>query len=624
MTLSGTCRFSPRNRSKNSGGLPSESFRTDNPVSKGALFANHKPEKALEVSQVNRANTSPFGYPALERRERQPPPSKSGEHVCNADISMSFVSLADGLFPGRHEHLGEVPVCEREASVRASSAPFDVRAKTMNANEKVNILIVGNRAAKLANYEVMLCEVSGNVILAASAEEAIQCLLQTDVAVMLLDGDSSEREAFNMADAVLQNSLQKTPIIFILDAPLMDLDRYKEYRRGAVDFIPAPVVPELLRNKVSIFADLHCKTRQLETLTRELDLASEAVIVSDGDGSIEFWNTGAEALYGWGREEVLGKNLDQVVPTTFPVASEEVLSTLISAGQWEGTVRRQNKAGQDITVAIRKVLERIEGAGAVLEMGHDISAQLQAEETLRQIERLAAIGRLAGVIAHEINNPLEAIANALFLVRSHPSLKGEAQHFARLAEEEVARIQHITQQTLSFYRESQAPISVSIPTVLNDVLDLQARRLQINQILVEKEYRDDTVIMGFPAELKQVFLNLIGNATQAMPQGGRLRISTRESMDHSSSRRGVRVSVCDTGSGIQPKDAKRLFEPFFTTKPTNGTGLGLWVSKGIIEKYQGTIRFRSLRIYDQHVTCFSVFIPVAVLGQLLERGASCA
>jgi PAS domain S-box-containing protein len=492
----------------------------------------------------------------------------------------------------------------------------------MNANEKVNILIVGKRAAKLASYEVMIRELDENVILAASAEEALQCLLQTDIAVVLLDVDNSERVAFNTANAIRQHSnLQKTPIIFVLDAPLTNLDQYQDYRRGAVDFISAPVVPELLRNKVTIFSDLQRKARQLEMLTRELDLASEAVIVSDGDGSIEFWNTGAEALYGWGREEVLGKNLDQTLPTAFPVAAREVFATLISAGEWEGTVRRQNKGGQEITVALRKVLERSDGSGAILEMGQDISAQLQAEEALRQSERLAAIGRLAGVIAHEINNPLEAIANALFLVRSHPSLKGEARHFARIAEKEVARIQRITQQTLSFYRESPAPISVSIPSILDDVLELQARRLEINQIVVEKEYRDGVAIAAFPAELKQVFLNLIGNATQAMPKGGRLRISTRESMDCSSSRRGVRISVCDTGSGIEPEDAKRLFEPFFTTKPNNGTGLGLWVSKGIIEKYQGTIRFRSLRLYDRRVTCFSVFIPRAVVAHPLARSA---
>jgi len=275
-------------------------------------------------------------------------------------------------------------------------------------------------------------------------------------------------------------------------------------------------------------------------------------------------------------------------------------------------------------VALRKILLSPDGAGAILEIGQDITAQLRAEEALRQSERLAAMGRLAGVIAHEINNPLEAIANALFLVRSHPSLEGEAQHFARLAEEEVARVQRITQQTLSFYRESQDPISVSIRGVLDDVLELQKRRLLINQIAVEKEYRDDMVIMGFPAELKQVFLNIIGNAIQAMPQGGHLRISTRESDDYSSSRRGVRISVSDTGSGIQPKDAKRLFEPFFTTKSSNGTGLGLWVTKGIIEKYQGTIRFRSLHVDDQHVTCFSVFIPGAVAGTSPERDTLCA
>ena len=495
----------------------------------------------------------------------------------------------------------------------------------MNANERVNVLIVGKRADKVARYDVIVREVSDNVFLAASAEEALQCLLQIDITVVLLDGASSERDAFNTANAIRQHSsLQKTPIIFVLDAPPTDLGQYKDYRRGAVDFISAPVVPELLRNKVTIFTDLQHKARQVETLTGELDILAGAVIVSDADGRIEFWNTGAETLYGWGREEVLGRYLDQVVPITFPMTSKEVLSTVISDGQWEGTVRRQNKGGQEVTVAIRKILQRSDGAGAIVEMGQDISAQLQAEEALRQSERLVGIGRLAGVIAHEINNPLEAIANALFLVRSHPSLKGEAKHFARIAEKEVARIQHITQQTLSFYRESPAPISVSIPTILDDVLDLQARRLEINQIVVEKKYRNDMAIAAFPAELKQVFLNLIGNATQAMVQGGRLRISIRESMDYSSSRRGVRVSICDTGSGIQPQEAKRLFEPFFTTKPNNGTGLGLWVSKGIIEKYQGTIRFRSLRLYDQYVTSFSVFIPGAVAAPSLARAASSA
>ena len=562
MNPPGTCRCRTRNRSNNRE-FRSESLRTDNLLGKSAVVARHKPW---------------------------------------------------------------LPVGE-EGSAGESLTTYDKEAKTMNANEKVNILIVGKRTARLASYEVMLRELGENVILASSTEEALRCLLQTDVAVMLFDVDrfQSERDAFDAANAILQHSnLQKTPIIFVLDAPLTDLSEYKEYRRGAVDFISTPVLPELLRNKVTIFADLHCKARQLETLTRDLDLLSEAVIVSDGDGYIEFWNSGAEALYGWRCEEVLGKKLDQVLPTTFPEPSEQVLPALTSAGQWEGTVRRQNKGGQEISVAIRKVLQRSDGTGAVLEMGHDISAQLQAEAALRQSERLAAIGRLAAVIAHEINNPLEAIANALFLVRSHPSLKGEAQRFARLAEEEVARIQHITQQMLGFYRESRTPISVSMRTIVDDVLDLQGRRLQINRILVEKEYRDDMVVIGFPAELKQVFLNLIGNATQAMPQGGRLRISIRESTDHASSLRGVRVSVCDTGSGIQPQDAKRLFEPFFTTKPNNGTGLGLWVSKGIIEKYQGTLRFRSLRLYEQHVTCFSVFIPGAAVAHPLARDAVCA
>jgi signal transduction histidine kinase len=117
-------------------------------------------------------------------------------------------------------------------------------------------------------------------------------------------------------------------------------------------------------------------------------------------------------------------------------------------------------------------------------------------------------------------------------------------------------------------------------------------------------------VQGFPVELKQVFLNLIGNAVQAMPEGGRLRLHLFEGSDRTNGRPGIYISVHDTGTGIRPEHAKRIFEPFFSTKDTKGTGLGLWISRGIIQKYDGSIRFRSMQIGNGHVTCFSVFIPV--------------
>src|SRR5262249_39038600 len=158
-------------------------------------------------------------------------------------------------------------------------------------------------------------------------------------------------------------------------------------------------------------------------------------------------------------------------------------------------------------------------AGAILEINRDITSTLKTEEALRKAERLAAMGRVAGIIAHEINNPLEAIINAFYLLRDHPSLNAEAPRYAQLGEEELLRVAHIVRQTLGFYRESQHPSAVSIPDLLDNVLELQARHLQVNGITVEKIYQTNATLFGFPVELKQVFLNLIANAVQAMSSG---------------------------------------------------------------------------------------------------------
>ncbi len=195
-----------------------------------------------------------------------------------------------------------------------------------------------------------------------------------------------------------------------------------------------------------------------------------------------------------------------------------------------------------------------------------------------------------------------------------------------MAEQELLRVSHITKQTLSFYRESAEAIAVSIPGLLDDILELQSRQLQASGIVVERRYGSGDVVQGFPVELKQVFLNLIGNAIQAMPRGGRLRVHIQQSYRAATQAAGVRVSILDTGSGIRPEDAKRLFEPFFTTKSTKGTGLGLWICKGIVEKYEGTIDFRSSSLPGRNVTCFSVFIPASTsvekrLLQLTNVGA---
>jgi signal transduction histidine kinase len=178
-----------------------------------------------------------------------------------------------------------------------------------------------------------------------------------------------------------------------------------------------------------------------------------------------------------------------------------------------------------------------------------------------------------------------------------------------MGEQELSRLSHITKQTLSFYRESQQAVAVCLAELVDDVLELQSRPLQMQGIKLEKQYLSKAIVHGFPVELKQVFLNLIGNAIQAMPSGGRLRVRVYDFSPLDGRSSGTCVSVIDTGMGIRPEQAKRLFEPFFTTKSTKGTGLGLWISKGIVQKYDGTLRFRSFQLPSGNATCFNVFIP---------------
>ncbi len=505
----------------------------------------------------------------------------------------------------------------------------------MTANDKVNILMVDDQPAKLLSYEVILADLNENLIKARNASEALSILLKTDVAVVLMDVSMPDVDGFELAELIRQHPrFQQTAIIFISGVHLSDSDRIQGYRRGAVDYISVPVVPEVLRAKISVFVDLHRKTRMLESLNKELeqrvedrtaelrksetefrmraellDIASEAIMMHPiGDDAILFWNAGAENLYGWRRDEVIGKDMHKLLRTVFPVPRSEIGEALQTNKCWQGNLVQTTKSGAQVVIACRKTVN--EEGNAVLEVGRDITAQLRAEEALRETEKLAAMGRVASIIAHEINNPLAAITNVFYLLRKHPSLNQEARALAEMAEQELERVNHITRQTLSFYRESRHPISIHVQELLDDVLELQRRALNSSGITVRKEYSTVAAVKGFPVELRQVFLNLIGNAIQAMPDRGTLGVHVREATDWTRNQRGIMISIIDTGSGIQPGDAAQLFQPFFSTKSTKGTGLGLWISKGIIQKYDGRIKCRSYRSNTGCVTCFRVFLPV--------------
>ncbi|MEO6829437.1 MAG: ATP-binding protein, partial [Acidobacteriaceae bacterium] len=245
----------------------------------------------------------------------------------------------------------------------------------------------------------------------------------------------------------------------------------------------------------------------------------------------------------------------------------------------------------------------------------DTTERKLSEEMLRRTEKLAATGRLAASIAHEINNPLEAVTNLLYLLHQQP-LDAEAREYTEMAQQELARVSQITQQTLRFYRQSSKPVLVNPADVLDAVLSLHHGRVNAARVEVKRRYRAGGELQAFSGEIRQLFANLVGNALDAMPKGGRLFLSVRPSRAwNRPDTPGVRIAIADTGSGMNSEIRKRIFDAFFTTKEATGTGLGLWISSEIIAKHQGTVRVRSrpaaaTRNNCRSGTVFMLFFPL--------------
>jgi signal transduction histidine kinase len=230
-------------------------------------------------------------------------------------------------------------------------------------------------------------------------------------------------------------------------------------------------------------------------------------------------------------------------------------------------------------------------------------------DVLRANQKLIAIGRLTGSIAHEINNPLEAIANLLYLIEQDTELSSQSRSYLKLAEQELGRVIQISKQTLNFYRETSAPVSMLIRDLLEEVLVLYARRLKEKHIHLSRKYAPSQTVSVLPGEMRQVFSNLIANAIEACPPEGSLWIRVRPaSMD--GDKKGVRITIADNGSGMEPSVLRKIGRPFLTTKGHHGTGLGLWVTMSILARYGVRWRVRSTTSPGRHGTIFSILMPV--------------
>jgi PAS domain S-box-containing protein len=344
----------------------------------------------------------------------------------------------------------------------------------------------------------------------------------------------------------------------------------------------------------------------------------DAVIATDEQGRVTFLNTVAEELIGIKVEQAKGRAIEEV----FRIFNETTLLPV------ENPVKMVTELGRIVGLANHTVLQRSDGAmipiedsaapirddrerlvGVVL-VFRDATFERKSQELLRKSEKLAAAARLSATVAHEINNPLEAVGNLLFLAQGTAGVPAAAADYLRLAEQELDRISHITRQTLGFYRESKVPNEIDVAALVESVLKIYSNKLRTKNISLERHFDKCPLIHGLAGELKQVIANLVSNAADAAPENGTIRVGL--SCVETSEGKMVEVSVQDDGPGIRPEHHEMIFEPFFTTKKDVGTGLGLWVSKEIIDRHGGRIQALSLNGDGLSGALFNVHLPLGV------------
>lgn len=342
-----------------------------------------------------------------------------------------------------------------------------------------------------------------------------------------------------------------------------------------------------------------------------VESSDDAIISCALDGSITSWNKGAERIFGYSSAEMMGLPTSVLGSHSAEDDPAIVLDKIRQGQRIEHyETYRRHKDGSDIIVSlsvspIRNSAGQIIGASKV---ARDITGTRLAEQALRNADKLALVGRMAASIAHEINNPLEAITNLLYLLEQE-SLSGQGRRYLDLAEHELMRASHITSQTLGFFRGTTAPTLSQLSEIVDSAISLHAGRLTITKVNVETDYLSVAPLLCNQGEIRQVLVNLVSNALDAMTSKGRLLVRIRPATDTITGASGIHLTIADTGSGMNAKTLGRIFEPFYTTKGSTGTGLGLWVTQQIVARHKGRISIRSAQSPARHGTVFCLFFP---------------
>ena len=460
----------------------------------------------------------------------------------------------------------------------------------------------------------------------AATGGAALALLDPELQAIILDVKLPDISGYEVCRRIKEDPVYGSIPVIQVSASFADPDRRAVgLSAGADAYIAQPVHPQELLNLVGSLIRSSQTGRMLRLLaqlgpriTRSLDLGETARAACTAIPP--HFADRCELLLS---VEAKGDGIPALSPTLKPIAhaaadneGPELASTgpevsiisapLRNAGRslgamlfiLEGGNRRY--CGSDLVYAA-DLADRV---ALALDNARLYSAQQSAQEALIQSEKLAAAGRLSAAIAHELNNPLEAITNLLFLIDTGTGVPEEIRGYAKEALSELERLSHITRQSLGFYRELSTARQFNVSENVADTLSLYSRRLSAKKIRTSTEYDGALIAFAVPGEIRQVVSNLIVNALDAMDPGGHLQIRTFQS-----ERGEIVISVRDNGSGMPQEVQNRVFEPFFTTKPGTGTGLGLWVSETIIRKHHGRLELQSSQKGDARGTTMSIVLP---------------
>ncbi len=362
---------------------------------------------------------------------------------------------------------------------------------------------------------------------------------------------------------------------------------------------------------------------------RLIEEANIGVAIGNAEGKLTYLNPSILNLLGYTSEDVQSERLGwkELTPPKFAALDRKAINELEKYGKATPYEKAYiSKDGRQIPLlADATLLADLEGSEqeAVVFLA-DLTALKRTEEALLQNEKIAAVGRLASSIAHEINNPLEALTNLLYLIENDAETATPPDQLighVRTAQAELARVANITRHTLRFHRQLTKPVATTKAEILEEVLVLFRGRLSSLGVNVKTQFRKTRPTLGYSGDLRQLFANFIGNAADASQKGGTIFLREREATDWKTGRKGVRVTIADRGHGMSKETAQHIFEPFFTTKDATGTGLGLWVSAGILANHKARICLRSSQHAHLHGTVFSLWFPSEGVPETKEAKA---